>query len=103
MNEVPIACRVFGTSDRHERTVRYRSIRRTAESHPHREERFAPQGSQEDLSTPGHRFVKDMLFGSVANEVRHNTRVPVLLVRGAAQDHAADPGGQASARKLNPL
>lgn len=34
------------------------------------------------MSTHGHRFVKDVLFGSVANEVRHNTRVPVLLVRG---------------------
>jgi nucleotide-binding universal stress UspA family protein len=34
------------------------------------------------MSTHGHRFVKDILFGSVANEVRHITRVPVLLVRG---------------------
>lgn len=34
------------------------------------------------MSTHGHRFVKDVLFGSVANEVRHITRVPVLLVRG---------------------
>lgn len=35
------------------------------------------------MSTHGHRFVKDLLYGSVANEVRHITRVPVLLVRGA--------------------
>lgn len=34
------------------------------------------------MSTHGHRFVKDFLYGSVANEVRHITRVPVLLVRG---------------------
>ena len=34
------------------------------------------------MSTHGHKFVKDVLYGSVANEVRHITRVPVLLVRG---------------------
>lgn len=34
------------------------------------------------MSTHGHRFVKDVLYGSVASEVRHITRVPVLLVRG---------------------
>jgi nucleotide-binding universal stress UspA family protein len=34
------------------------------------------------MSTHGHRFIKDMLYGSVANEVRHLSRVPVLLVRG---------------------
>jgi nucleotide-binding universal stress UspA family protein len=36
------------------------------------------------MSTHGHHFVKDILYGSVANEVRHSTRVPVLLVRGAS-------------------
>jgi nucleotide-binding universal stress UspA family protein len=36
------------------------------------------------MSTHGHRFVKDVLYGSVANEVRHITRVPVLLVRGGS-------------------
>lgn len=36
------------------------------------------------MSTHGHRFVKDVLYGSVANEVRHITNVPVLLVRGEA-------------------
>jgi nucleotide-binding universal stress UspA family protein len=36
------------------------------------------------MSTHGHRFVKDLLYGSVANEVRHITRIPVLLVRGGA-------------------
>ena len=34
------------------------------------------------MSTHGHKFVKDVLYGSVANEVRHITTVPVLLVRG---------------------
>ncbi len=34
------------------------------------------------MSTHGHKFIKDMIYGSVANEVRHRSRVPVLLVRG---------------------
>jgi nucleotide-binding universal stress UspA family protein len=34
------------------------------------------------MSTHGHRFIKDMIYGSVANDVRHMSRVPVLLVRG---------------------
>jgi nucleotide-binding universal stress UspA family protein len=34
------------------------------------------------MSTHGHRFIKDMIYGSVANEVRHLSRIPVLLVRG---------------------
>lgn len=33
------------------------------------------------MATHGHRFVNDLVRGSVANEVRHQTRVPVLLVR----------------------
>ena len=37
------------------------------------------------MSTHGHRFVKDILYGSVANEVRHITRIPVLLVRGGTE------------------
>lgn len=41
------------------------------------------------MSTHGHRFIKDMLYGSVANEVRHISNVPVLLVRG--QRHDATP------------
>jgi nucleotide-binding universal stress UspA family protein len=36
------------------------------------------------MSTHGHKFVKDVLYGSVANEVRHITSIPVLLVRGAS-------------------
>ena len=34
------------------------------------------------MSTHGHRFLQDLLYGSVANEVRHISTVPVLLVRG---------------------
>ena len=37
------------------------------------------------MSTHGHRFLQDLLYGSVANEVRHITRVPVLLVRGGSE------------------
>ena len=45
------------------------------------------------MSTHGHRFIKDMIYGSVANEVRHISRVPVLLVRG---ERRATPSGPAS-------
>lgn len=34
------------------------------------------------MSTHGHRFLKDIIYGSVANEVRHISTIPVLLVRG---------------------
>ncbi len=45
------------------------------------------------MSTHGHKFIKDMLYGSVANEVRHLSRVPVLLVRG---ERKTTPHGPAS-------
>jgi nucleotide-binding universal stress UspA family protein len=45
------------------------------------------------MSTHGHRFVKDLLYGSVANEVRHITTVPVLLVRGGP-DSVERPSGE---------
>jgi nucleotide-binding universal stress UspA family protein len=35
------------------------------------------------MSTHGHKGIQDLLRGSVANEVRHHTTVPVLMVRGA--------------------
>jgi nucleotide-binding universal stress UspA family protein len=35
------------------------------------------------MSVHGHRGIQDLLRGSVANDVRHHTVVPVLLVRGA--------------------
>lgn len=34
------------------------------------------------MSTHGHKFVNDMLRGSVAHSVRHASTIPVLLVRG---------------------
>ena len=36
------------------------------------------------MGTHGHRGVKDLIYGSVANEVRHQSMVPVLLVRERA-------------------
>jgi nucleotide-binding universal stress UspA family protein len=33
------------------------------------------------MATHGHRFLNDLIRGTVANEVRHRTFVPVLLVR----------------------
>ena len=34
------------------------------------------------MATHGHRFVGDLIRGSVANTVRHKSMVPVLMVRG---------------------
>jgi nucleotide-binding universal stress UspA family protein len=36
------------------------------------------------MSTHGHRFIGDLIYGSVANAVRHMTSVPVLLLRAPA-------------------
>lgn len=38
------------------------------------------------MATHGHRWVKDLLFGSVAEAVRHRTLVPVLMVRQQTVD-----------------
>lgn len=35
------------------------------------------------MGVHGHKFINDLLRGSVADSVRHNTTIPVLLVRGA--------------------
>jgi nucleotide-binding universal stress UspA family protein len=43
------------------------------------------------MSTHGHRFIKDLLYGSVANEVRHASRIPVLLVRGQRTPNSSGP------------
>lgn len=45
------------------------------------------------MSTHGHGFVKDVLYGSVANEVRHLTAVPILLVRGGPDEQRTAQGG----------
>ncbi len=34
------------------------------------------------MGTHGHKGIQDWLLGSVAEEVRHETRIPVLLIRG---------------------
>ena len=34
------------------------------------------------MATHGHGFLNDMVRGSVANQVRHRTLIPVLMVRG---------------------
>jgi nucleotide-binding universal stress UspA family protein len=34
------------------------------------------------MATHGHRFIGDLIRGSVANTVRHKSFVPVLMVRG---------------------
>jgi len=36
------------------------------------------------MSTHGHRFIGDLIYGSVANSVRHTTSVPVLMLRAPA-------------------
>ena len=36
------------------------------------------------MSTHGHKLLSDLVLGSVANEVRHRSLVPVLLVRKTA-------------------
>jgi nucleotide-binding universal stress UspA family protein len=33
------------------------------------------------MSTHGHRFISDLLYGSTADKVRHLVDVPVLLVK----------------------
>ena len=43
------------------------------------------------MSTHGHRFIKDLLYGSVANEVRHASQIPVLLVRGKRTSNSSGP------------
>lgn len=34
------------------------------------------------MATHGHKFIGDMIHGSVSNTVRHSSSTPVLLVRG---------------------
>lgn len=33
------------------------------------------------MSTHGHRFIADLLFGTTVNKVRHLVKIPVLLLR----------------------
>lgn len=41
------------------------------------------------MATHGHRFIGDVIRGSVANAVRHKSLVPVLMVRGNAPPKGA--------------
>jgi nucleotide-binding universal stress UspA family protein len=42
------------------------------------------------MATHGHRFLSDLIRGSVANTVRHKSLVPVLMVRGRAPSKAGE-------------
>lgn len=42
------------------------------------------------MATHGHRFIGDVIRGSVANAVRHKSLVPVLMVRGNPAPKAHD-------------
>ena len=42
------------------------------------------------MTTHGHRFIGDLIFGSTIHEVRHRTSIPVLLVR--AEKWQTGPG-----------
>ena len=33
------------------------------------------------MSTHGHRFIKDIILGSVAENLRHRTDIPILMIR----------------------
>ena len=33
------------------------------------------------MSTHGHRFLKDIILGSVAENIRHRTDIPILMIR----------------------
>ena len=46
------------------------------------------------MSTHGHRLLTDLVLGSVANEVRHQSLVPVLLVRRTAAVTSRDASPQ---------
>jgi nucleotide-binding universal stress UspA family protein len=48
------------------------------------------------MSTHGHKLLSDLVLGSVANEVRHQSLIPVLLVRKTVAPPAA--GHDASSR-----
>ena len=51
------------------------------------------------MSTHGHRFLSDLLYGSVANSVRHRSSVPVLLVRGTPRPSDSGPRWRRSRKR----
>jgi len=50
------------------------------------------------MSTHGHRFFSDLIYGSVADGVRHKSDVPVLLVRGSKVQRSTTPASPAAPR-----
>jgi nucleotide-binding universal stress UspA family protein len=54
------------------------------------------------MSTHGHRFLQDLVRGSVASEVRHRSRIPVLLVRGSPQGGTGAPAGAPGHQAASP-
>ncbi len=47
------------------------------------------------MATHGHKFFSDLIYGSVAESVRHRSMVPVLLVRGNPGSESEASGGAA--------
>lgn len=43
------------------------------------------------MATHGHKFIGDMIHGSVSHTVRHASHVPVLLVRGNSHGRITKP------------
>lgn len=43
------------------------------------------------MATHGHKFIGDMIHGSVSHTVRHASTVPVLLVRGNSHGRISKP------------
>ena len=50
------------------------------------------------MSTHGHKFIADVMYGSVANDVRHRSLVPVLLVRARHTKGDASRGAAPGAK-----
>jgi nucleotide-binding universal stress UspA family protein len=46
------------------------------------------------MSTHGHKFLGDLIHGSVADGVRHRSTIPVLLVRGSPAPKGAEQPAQ---------
>ena len=43
------------------------------------------------MSTHGHRFLQDLLYGATADRVRHSVHVPVLLLRAGGNQDKKEP------------
>jgi len=54
------------------------------------------------MSTHGHKLIGDLIHGSVASSVRHQSMVPVLLVRCPTTKDAARPPAPRPPRPSNP-